>query len=88
MVLGFFAWTLFLPSRAVAQQEQEGLSPKQERGATEMKGRLSAASAGPGQGATFTIELPVQAFDAPFQPLPQRGWSIAERATLAVGWAF
>jgi signal transduction histidine kinase len=28
--------------------------------AAEMKGRLSVASAGPGQGATFTIELPVQ----------------------------
>jgi len=28
--------------------------------AEEMKGRLSARSAGPGQGATFTIELPIQ----------------------------
>jgi signal transduction histidine kinase len=33
--------------------------------AAEMKGRLSATSAGPGQGATFTVELPVQGDEAP-----------------------
>jgi signal transduction histidine kinase len=32
--------------------------------ADEMKGRLSAMSAGPGQGATFTIELPTQGDEA------------------------
>jgi signal transduction histidine kinase len=29
--------------------------------ATEMNGRLSCASPGPGQGATFTLELPMEA---------------------------
>ncbi len=32
--------------------------------AEEMKGRLSATSAGPGQGATFTVELPIQGDEA------------------------
>jgi PAS domain S-box-containing protein len=32
--------------------------------ATEMKGRLSCDSAGPGQGATFTLELPVRGEEA------------------------
>jgi PAS domain S-box-containing protein len=32
--------------------------------AAEMKGRLSCSSAGPGQGATFTLELPLELADA------------------------
>jgi signal transduction histidine kinase len=40
--------------------------------AQELHGRLSAASAGPGQGATFTIELPLHGEQAPEAPAPSR----------------
>jgi signal transduction histidine kinase len=38
--------------------------------AAELKGRLSAASAGQGHGATFTIELPVHGSEASSAPAP------------------